>query len=168
MNGLDEILSHTSRLENLSVVLLVISISCFIGGVVLWFVLDIAHSIRVLTGLGAAKSIDKLSEGAKQGRMRNTSTKLQASLNWNTSTKLDRSISSPLSQVFDTELLGGETELLSPETELLSPETELLSLETEVLNQPLINADQNSKQVENPGFNIEEDIIITGTDKKLG
>ena len=107
----------------------------------MWFVLDIPHSIRVLTGLGAAKSIDELTEGAKHGLMRNSSSKLQASLNWNTSAKLDRTVPKVQQEALETELLSPETELLFPET----PETEILE-----------------------GFKIEEDIIITGTDKKLG
>ncbi|MBR1534303.1 MAG: hypothetical protein IJ639_08060, partial [Ruminococcus sp.] len=53
-----KVLSHQMELlNNISIVLLVASISFLVASIVIWFMLNISHSIRVLTKMGANKEL---------------------------------------------------------------------------------------------------------------
>ncbi len=127
MELLKDITTHTSNLESMSLILMILSIAFFIAAAVFWFAFKIPHSIKVLTRLGTSKkNTDKLYQ-VPDG--------VRASLSWNTSARLDRKNDIAFNNDSD------ETQLLSDETIVLTPE-EL-------------------------GFEIEEDIVITGNQQEL-
>ena len=141
MNSLNEITSKTSMLGSISLILMVTGIAFLIASIVVFFALDIPHSIKVLSGVGSSKDIEKLYENSKKGILSNTNKSVMAALSWNTSGRLDR--------VSNINYGSEETQLLAEETALLVEE------ETVVLS---------SNETD---FKLEEDIIITGTEEKI-
>lgn len=121
---------QTQLFNNIAIVLAVTAITFLIVAVVLWFVFDIAHSIRVLTRIGTNKDVAITKTPGVQ--------KSNAVLNWNTS-----------------EMLKTKKVYECPETEILDSSTELLNNETQLLTEVP------------SGFEIEEDIVITGTDRTI-
>ncbi|MBP5326006.1 MAG: hypothetical protein J6Y86_11005 [Pseudobutyrivibrio sp.] len=139
MTSLNNLSGQTEFLNTMSLVLMIISVTFLVAAIVLWFVLKIPHSFKVLTGVGSGKSISKLKEGSKSGTAYYVNTDVHASLNWNTSSKLDN-------RAFVNKN--------DDETVILNEDTVLLNEETVVLN--------NS----NDGFEINEDIIFTNGNRQ--
>ena len=142
MNTLYEITSKTTMLGSISLILLVTGIAFLIASIVIFILLDIPHSIKVLTGIGANKDIAKINKDNKNGSgLSVTDKSIKAALSWNISGRLDR--------VPNLDYGKEETQLLVEETTLLDEE------ETQLLS-----------DVEKD-FEMEEDIIITGTEEKI-
>ncbi|MBE5904972.1 MULTISPECIES: hypothetical protein [Pseudobutyrivibrio] len=139
MTSLNEVSGQTEFLNTMSLILMIISVTFLVAAIVLWFVLKIPHSFKVLTGVGAGKSISKLKEGSKNGTAAYyVNTDVHASLNWNTSARLDN-------RVLPNEDDEG-TVVLNEDTVLLSEDTVVLS--------------------NNDGFEINEDIIYTNGNRQ--
>ena len=137
MTNINDISGQTDFLNTMSLILMIFSIAFLVAAIVLWFVFKIPHCFKVLTGIGAGKSISKLEEGAKRGEASYyVNTDVKAALSWNTSAKLNRYTSD-----------GND------ETQLLDEETVVLFDETVVLDS-------------SDGFEINEDIMMTGANNK--
>ncbi len=151
--------------QTLSVVLLALAVIFTIAAIVVWFVLKIPHSFKVLTGIGAGRELQKIKSDTKAGLANKSVTDNKAVLNWTTS-----SFSNPASAEVVPPKGFEETQLLtdvydgSEETQLLSEvisdteETQLLSdIEDRASESPAINID----------FEVEEEIKITGSNESL-
>lgn len=130
--SVNTISEQASSYKQVSVALIIVAIIFAILTTVLWFVLNILHSLRVLTGLGVSKEMKKIKSDASYGSNQAVRGGQRASLTWNTSGLLKKT------EVIDSEM---ETTVLEPETTVL----------------------EDSIQ----GFVIEEDIRLTGTDRKI-
>lgn len=146
-----EVLHQKEILDLLTTGMIVLSISFGILAIVLWFVFKIPHSIKVLTKIGASKDIQSFGNV----NIRRTS---NAVLTWNTSEMLDKNPEESKVEAYDDEatiLLEEETALLQVE----SPEDVETGAEKET---GLESPKENDK-----GFEIQEEIIITGTENDL-
>ena len=77
LNGTD-ITNQVSLYQNISIILIIISITLLIAAGVLWFVFDIPHSIKVVARLGYRKKIKRVPnvDGDKSNKV---------IISWNTS-----------------------------------------------------------------------------------
>ncbi len=174
------------QLTNISVVLLAVSVALFIAAIIVFIVFKIPHSIRVLTGMGKGKEINRINHDARSGQARTYTANHRATVSWNNSERLSisekLSISGKLNKaaaatddeattlLVDDEattlLTSEETILLSDdsttllgaeETTLLSDDsTTLLGEEETTLLSDLTPLGKDSD------FEMEEDIKITG------
>lgn len=153
--------------STLSMVLLVVAIIFFITAIVLWFVFKIPHSFRVLTGVGVDKEIREISSATKTGNEYAHQSHNKAVITWNTSGMLNRVPASEEETALLLEDSDSTTVLESEETQLLGVQptpNQMWADETIVLNQ---SEDAGGNMPSSSDFEIEEEIIITGTDKKL-
>ena len=144
--NLADINSQASLYQNLAILLMIISISFLIATIVLWFAFDIRHSIKVLTRVGYKKEMKRMTNGGVQHANKavltwNTTGNLKTTGNLNTEEK---------DQSEDTVVLDDATVLLDDETVILDDETVLLD-------------ESKSLNTSRPGFEIEDEIKITGT-----
>ena len=127
---MSNIVQQTQLFNSISIVLMVTAITFLVVAMILWFVFDIKHSIKVLARIGANKeTVSYRTPGLQSNK---------AVLSWNTSEMLKTK------KVYEAQ----ETEILDAATEILNDETQLLT-------------DSSS------GFEMEEDIVMTGTDKTI-
>ena len=131
------VMNEAAMYSNLALIFLVIAVTCGISAIVMWFVFDIPHSIVVLTGMRTKSSMKKLASGQR------TTSSEKAVISWNTSGALTAAAATDpiLEPVEATVLLDQETELLDSSVDL------------------------NTYRPN--GFEMEEDIIITGSDKSI-
>lgn len=80
--SVETITQQINHYNNLALVLLVASIAMLVSAVVLFIALNIPHSIRVLTGMGMSKEINRISKDAKDGKSRAASSR-KATVSWN-------------------------------------------------------------------------------------
>lgn len=195
--SVETITQQINHYNNLALVLLVASIAMLVSAVVLFIALNIPHSIRVLTGMGMSKEINKISKDAKNGKSRASSSH-KATVSWNSeklssSGKLSNSGKLSISDKFDqaissidteaTTVLGAEdaTTVLGADdaTTLLGVDdatTVLGCEETTVLTDDattLLQEEQTTLLSDftprpvHEAFEFEEDIKITGSNKRL-
>ena len=146
-----EVLHQKEILDLLTTGMIVLAICFGILAIVLWFVFKIPHSIKVLTKIGASKDIQSF------GNVRVSRTS-NAVLNWNTSEMLDKNPEENIPESYED-----EATILLEETILLQEESEQ-DFETSV--------EEKETGIESPkendkGFEIQEEIIITGTENDL-
>ncbi|MBP5598151.1 MAG: hypothetical protein J6Y02_22475 [Pseudobutyrivibrio sp.] len=146
-----EVLHQKEILDLLTTGMIVLAICFGILAIVLWFVFKIPHSIKVLTKIGASKDIQSF------GNVRVSRTS-NAVLNWNTSEMLDKNPEENIPESYED-----EATILLEETILLQEENEH-DFETSV--------EEKETGIESPkendkGFEIQEEIIITGTENDL-
>lgn len=129
--------------QTLGLTLLIVAMVFAIMAIVIWFVLKIPHSIKVLTGMGVEKEIKKISSTTKSGLGYAGQNHQKAVLSWNTSGLLKNNA-----------VDDNETVLLSEveETTVLNADAEDTVLITD-LNNPI------PEKV--TGFEIEDEIVIT-------
>lgn len=137
MNSVDLINRQVTEYQQLAVLLIVVAIVFAIATVALWFVLDIYHAIRVITGVGMDKELRKIRESSKSGTG-TAQVNPGTVVTWNTSGLLRRD----------------KSKKLDHQTRVLE-ENEFLEEATTILEE--ISED----------FVIEEDIKITGTDQNI-
>ncbi len=137
INSVEIINQQASEYRELGILLIVVAIVFAIAAVVLWIVLDISHSIRVITGVGMDKELRKIREKSKSGKGLKSERAGQV-IAWNTSGLLKKEKSARLD-----------------ESTTVIEEYEFDEEATTVLEE--INED----------FVIEDEIRITGTDKKI-
>lgn len=178
----ETITEKINQYNNIAFVLLVASIAMLVSAIVLFITLNIPHSIRVLTGMGMSKEINKISSDAKNGKVRASASNHKAVVSWNNSGNLSGN-NAKLPDLPDipmalgseaTTVLGPDdpttilaedeqtTILASEETTVLAPEetTILTSEETTLLSEDL-------SMDTAPGFEMEEDIKITGINRRI-
>ena len=155
MDGLLNVNGITERIsfyENLSRVLIILAIVFAILSIVLWFVLKIGRSIRVLSGMGVDKEIRKISKDTQLGKSYSKQSHSKAALSWTTS-----DISKNNSSFEDTQILDeNETVLLTLD------EAQSLDEEATVL----LSEDETQLLAQNALFEIEEEIVITSNQSK--
>lgn len=146
-----EVLHQKEILDLLTTGMIVLAICFGILAIVLWFVFKIPHSIKVLTKIGASKDIQSF------GNVRVSRTS-NAVLNWNTSEMLDKNPEENIPESYEDEatILLEETILLQEENEQ-DFETSVEEKETGI----------ESPKEKDKGFEIQEEIIITGTENDL-
>ena len=146
-----EVLHQKEILDLLTTGMIVLAICFGILAIVLWFVFKIPHSIKVLTKIGASKDIQSF------GNVRVSRTS-NAVLNWNTSEMLDKNPEENIPESYEDEatILLEETILLQEESEQ-DFETSVEEKETGI----------ESPKEKDKGFEIQEEIIITGTENDL-
>ncbi|MBR5649634.1 hypothetical protein [Pseudobutyrivibrio sp.] len=146
-----EVLHQKEILDLLTTGMIVLAICFGILAIVLWFVFKIPHSIKVLTKIGASKDIQSF------GNVRVSRTS-NAVLNWNTSEMLDKNPEENIPESYEDEatILLEETILLQEENEQ-DVETSVEEKETGI----------ESPKEKDKGFEIQEEIIITGTENDL-
>lgn len=125
-------------MHQLGMVFIAIAVVFAIIAIILWRVLNISHSIKVVTGVGIDKELKKIKEEAKDGSRYYQNKGTKQIITWNTSglLKWDKS---------------GELE----EKTTVLEEIDDSDMQTTVLD---------PKEY---GFVIEEDIRIAGTDKSI-
>lgn len=138
INSVDTINKQATEYQQLGILFIVISVLFAIAAILLWIVLDVRHSIRVLTGVGMDKEIRKIRETSKSGKGLRDEKSRQV-IAWNTSGLLKKERSARLDEEATTVL----------------DDIELMDEETTVLEE--ISED----------FVIEEEIKITGTNKNI-
>ena len=138
INSVDTINKQATEYQQLGILFIVISVLFAIAAILLWIVLDVRHSIRVLTGVGMDKEIRKIRETSKSGKGLRDEKSRQV-IAWNTSGLLKREKSARLDEEATTVL----------------DDIELMDEETTVLEE--ISED----------FVIEEEIKITGTNRNI-
>ena len=138
MTSVEMINNQADEMHQLGIVFIVIAIIFAILAIVLWRMLNISHSFKVVTGVGIDKELKKIKEDSinVSGHYHNSGSK--QIITWNTSGLLKRDKSSELEE--STTILE-EVSDSNEQTTVLEP-------------------DQY-------GFVIEEDIRITGIDKKI-
>lgn len=146
-----EVLHQKEILDLLTTGMIVLAICFGVLAIVLWFVFKIPHSIKVLTKIGASKDIQSF------GNVRVSRTS-NAVLNWNTSEMLDKNPEENIPESYEDEatILLEETILLQEENEQ-DFETSVEEKETGI----------ESPKEKDKGFEIQEEIIITGTENDL-
>ena len=195
--SVETITQQINHYNNLALVLLVASISMLVSAVVLFIALNIPHSIRVLTGMGMSKEINRISKDAKDGKSRAASSR-KATVSWNSeklsnSGKLGNEEKLSITDKFEhavysidseaTTVLGADdaTTVLGTEdaTTVLGSEDATTVLgcdETTVLTEDATTLLQDEKTTllsdftprpAPAAFEFEEDIKITGSNKRI-
>lgn len=139
MISVEQINQQAAQTRQLGFVLIIIAIVFAIVAVILWKILEISHSIKVITGVGVGKELKKIKEESQSGSGLYQGNRLKSVITWNTSGLLKRDHSSQLSDEQTTVL----------------EECNLSDEQTTVLEESQY------------GFVIEEEIRITGTDKQI-
>ena len=138
MTSVEMINKQANEMHQLGMVFIAIAVVFAIIAIILWRVLNISHSIKVVTGVGIDKELKKIKEEAKDGSRYYQNKGTKPIITWNTSGLLKRDKSGELEE---------KTTLLE--------EIDDSDMQTTVLD---------PKEY---GFVIEEDIRITGTDKSI-
>ena len=138
MTSVEMINKQANEMHQLGMVFIAIAVVFAIIAIILWRVLNISHSIKVVTGVGIDKELKKIKEEAKDGSRYYQNKGTKQIITWNTSglLKWDKS---------------GELE----EKTTVLEEIDDSDMQTTVLD---------PKEY---GFVIEEDIRIAGTDKSI-
>ena len=138
MTSVEMINKQANEMHQLGMVFIAIAVVFAIIAIILWRVLNISHSIKVVTGVGIDKELKKIKEEAKDGSRYYQNKGTKQIITWNTSglLKWDKS---------------GELE----EKTTVLEEIDDSDMQTIVLD---------PKEY---GFVIEEDIRIAGTDKSI-
>jgi hypothetical protein len=196
MDGLlnaNEIAEKISFYENLSLILIILAIVFAIISIVLFFVLKVSRSIRVLSGMGVDKEIRKISEDTQLGNSYSKQSHSKAALNWTTSDMRNPNPATEETQLLDDAngtYAGDETQLLVEDpdattilgaasdattvlgTNVDADATTVLGADTDFdATTVLSNTDPDattvlSETAQNVGFEIEEEIVITGNQSK--
>ena len=130
---------QASEYQQLVIVLIVVASIFGIAAIVIWFVFDIGHSIKVVTGMGVGREIKKIKEDTKEGKGAKSNGNYKTVTNWSTSGLLKRS---------DSTDFGEKTAVLE-------------SLEE--CEETVVLENKNPSEA----FVIEEEIKLTGTNEKL-
>lgn len=173
----ETITEQINKYNNIAFVLLVASIAMLITAIVLFIALNIPHSIRVLTGMGMSKEINKKSKDAKSGKS-SYAANHKATVSWSNSGNLNNSgkvtISGKLNKTVASMDMGDEaTTVLGPDdptTILDDQETTLLSSsdETTLLVDEATTLLANFRpRAAAPSFEFGEDIKITGSRQRI-
>lgn len=186
--SVETITQQINHYNNLALVLLVASISMLVSAVVLFIALNIPHSIRVLTGMGMSKEINRISKDAKDGKSRAASSR-KATVSWNSeklsnSGKLGNEEKLSITDKFEhavysidseaTTVLGADdaTTVLGADdatTVLGCDETTVLAEDATTLLQDektTLLSDFTPRPAP-AAFEFEEDIKITGSNKRI-
>ena len=137
----EEITKEAAYYRQLALIFIIVAIAFAIMSIVLWFVLDINHSIKVTTGIGMEKELKKIKKNVQNGEIEaHHINKNNAVLTWNTSGLLKK----------------GKKETGQDETTVLDT------------NEKEIDVEETTLLTENSdGFVIEEEIKFTGTNEKI-
>ncbi len=167
--------------STLSIVLMAIAIVLLVAAIVMWFIFKIPHSFRVLTGAGVEKEIRQLSSATKSGAGYIDNGKNKAVISWNTSTNLNTK-----TQDDETELLINNSQYtmnnlvdneatmvldqgaplesnMAFDSQNFDPEATMVLDDLNFDPEATTVLDGNQKP---DGFEIEEEIIITGNNIK--
>ena len=183
-SSVESIAEQKQFYQSLAIIFLVIAIALFIAAVVIFIVFKIPHSIRVLTGVGRGKEINKISTDNKKGQIRVPSGEHKAIVSWNTSALLKKKNAksgteeTTLLSNDETQLLSDETTILSSEdqttllTESSNDETTILNIssendETTVLDSSSENDDTSLLEDIGLEFETDGDIKIVGSNQKI-
>ena len=164
--------------STLSIILLIIAVVFFVTAVVLWFVFKIPHSFRVLTGAGVDKEIRQISSATKSGVGYVDNSKNKAVISWNTSGMLNRTqqdeetalliedeatmLLTASSDPDATVVLGSE---MDADATVVLDNLDYDPDATVVLDDLQEPLSQDAKSAP-AGFEIEDEIIITGNSLK--
>lgn len=137
----EEITKEAAYYRQLALIFIIVAIAFAIMSIVLWFVLDINHSIKVTTGIGMEKELKKIKKNVQNGEIepRHISNN-NAVLTWNTSGLLKK----------------GKKDTDAEQTTVLDVDEKEIDVEETTL------LTENSD-----GFVIEEEIKFTGTNEKI-
>ncbi len=109
--------------KQISLTLIIVAIIFAILTTVLWFVLNILHSLRVLIGFGVSKEVKRIKSDSSYGSKQQLSAGQHASITWNTSGLLKKT------EVIDSNM---ETTVLEPETTVLDESIQGFVIEEDI------------------------------------